>query len=269
MWAWSAVPIVAVAAVVLLRLGTWAARRSSLGAADPSGGVVAVGSRVSAIRHHLFYQPVSAAVAIIVLGAVIVFWGDGGYLTAGDFAAPARGLRLLGVGPGETWFDVGVSFAVIATIVTTVVVWLQVPSGQRPGLRRLMQVAPWALSIAVVNSAVEEAIFRVAPVIALEGVVSAGVIAIISAVLFGLPHWFGHPGGLPGTLMAGFLGWLMCQAMLQTHGIVWAWGMHALQDVVILAILFASPQVVSDRHADSSPTTTPIGDQSHDSLHTP
>ncbi len=39
--------------------------------------------------------------------------------------------------------------------------------------------------------------------------------------------------------MAGFLGWLLATSMLQTGGIAWAWGIHFLQDVVILVILIA------------------------------
>jgi membrane protease YdiL (CAAX protease family) len=86
----------------------------------------------------------------------------------------------------------------------------------------------------------------VVPVIALgqglSGLAAGGTIAILSGVLFGAPHWFGNPSRLPGVLMAGFLGWLMATSMIQTGGIAWAWGIHALQNVVILAILIASAE---------------------------
>jgi hypothetical protein len=44
--------------------------------------------------------------------------------------------------------------------------------------------------------------------------------------------------------MAGFLGWLMATSMIQTGGIAWAWGIHFLQDVVILVILIAGAETL-------------------------
>ena len=86
--------------------------------------------------------------------------------------------------------------------------------------------------------AVEEAIFRLALCNALGAALPMMTVALISGILFGLPHYFGHPGKLPGVVLAGFLGWLMCLSVLQTGGMAWAWAIHVVQDVVIFTLLF-------------------------------
>ena len=59
-------------------------------------------------------------------------------------------------------------------------------------------------------------------------------ILLISAALFGVPHYFGTPSGIPGVLMAGFLGWLLALSLIETQGLLVAWALHFVQDVVII-----------------------------------
>ena len=227
------VPVIALAGAGLLLLGRWAGSRTE---AQPDRNPV--------IAMHLRYQPAAVVVAAATLAAVWMLRLTAGepvdprqYLAIGDLTQPATGLGIL-ADPGADWAQVGVSFALIATTITAIVVWAQ--ARPRPALRAVLSALPWALGIAVVNAAVEEVIFRVALGQGLSGLAAGGTIAIVSGVLFGVPHWFGNPSRLPGVLMAGFLGWLMATSMIQTGGIAWAWGIHALQDVVILTILIAS-----------------------------
>jgi len=63
------------------------------------------------------------------------------------------------------------------------------------------------------------------------------VAAIIGALIFGIPHYFGVPGGLPGSIMAGFLGWFLVRSIFDTKGIGWAIIIHFLQDVLIFSVL--------------------------------
>lgn len=76
-------------------------------------------------------------------------------------------------------------------------------------------------------------------------------VALISGLLFGIPHYFGHPGKLAGVVLAGFLGWLMSLSVLQTGGIAWAWTVHFVQDVVIFTMLFAVAAAEPDGAADT------------------
>lgn len=230
------VPVIALAGACLLWLGRWAGSRTE---DQPDRNPV--------IAMHLRYQPVAVVVAAATLVAVWMLRLLAGepvdprqYLAIGDLSEPATGLGIL-ADPGADWSQVGVSFALIATTITAIVVGAQ--ARPRPALRAVLPSAlPWAVGISVVNAGVEEVIFRVALGQGLSGLAAGGTIAILSGVLFGVPHWFGNPSRLPGVLMAGFLGWLMATSMIQTGGIAWAWGIHALQDVVILVVLIAGAE---------------------------
>ena len=37
--------------------------------------------------------------------------------------------------------------------------------------------------------------------------------------------------------MAGFLGWLLGKAMLETHGLAWPWFIHFVQDVLTFSFM--------------------------------
>lgn len=137
--------------------------------------------------------------------------------------------------------SVGLTFLVVMTVVTSVVVWLQVGRG-RVSLPGLLRALPWAVAFSVVNALTEELLFRVTLAEALGPVLAAGWVAAISAVLFGIPHWFGNPGRVPGVLLAGFMGWFLTLSILQTGGIGWAWLIHGVQDVVILTMLISAAQ---------------------------
>lgn len=229
MSAYLVIPVMVAAAAALLWLGRWTSRRGGAGLV-----------RTAEVDRQLLYQPLSVVVAVVtVLLAAVLSDDPWAYLAAGDLRAPVTGLGWLGVGAAETWLTIGLTIGAIITGVTALVVVLQ---ARRSGSLRLGMI-PWALAVslpfAAVNAAVEEAIFRLAPATSLGGVASMTTVALVSAVIFGVPHYLGHPGRVPGVLLAGFLGWLTCLSVLQTHGLLWAWSIHFVQDVVILTVLFA------------------------------
>ena len=92
----------------------------------------------------------------------------------------------------------------------------------------------WAIPFSMANAFSEEAIFRLGIVSPLFGLLSVPVILLISGAFFGIPHYFGTPSGIIGVLMAGFLGWLLAMALVETQGIFLAWAIHFVQDVVII-----------------------------------
>jgi membrane protease YdiL (CAAX protease family) len=69
-------------------------------------------------------------------------------------------------------------------------------------------------------------------------------------VLFGLPHWWGSPGGLAGVVLAGFMGAFLAIAVVQTGGLGWAVVIHYAQDVVIITVLVARGALSSARLAE-------------------
>lgn len=161
------------------------------------------------------------------------------YLVRGDLEAPAGPVAWLGIRPGASWRTVGRTFAVVLTLLTAVAVFLQVLAGHVPSVGKFALAFVFALPCAAINAAVEEGVFRLAVIEQLDGVLPPRLLALLSGALFGTFHFFGVPGGVPGGVLACFLGWLLAKSMLETRGIVWAWRLHFLQDVVIFTALFA------------------------------
>jgi hypothetical protein len=225
----AAATVVAVAAatVALLPLRAWV----------DDAAPVWTGSRV--VDAGLAYQACALAMTAGVIGLVRALGARARLLRRGDVDAPAARLRALGVAEGEPWRAVLRNFAVIATIATAVVVFLQVA-------RDVPGIAPWlalalalALPFAAVNAAVEEGLLRVALLEGAADVLGRERAALLSGALFGAVHYLGVPGGLPGVAMAGFLGFVLARSVVETGGVFGAWLVHFLQDVVIFTLLFA------------------------------
>jgi membrane protease YdiL (CAAX protease family) len=239
MW-WLSPIIVCAGAAALLLLGRWLSRTTD-GEPDP------------VVRMQVRYQPAALLVAIAAVLAVRILVPDhADYLAVGDWGAPAAGLGWLGVADGDSWTSVGLTFLVIMTVVTSTVLWFQVGRRGRLSGRSLLQALPWAFGFSVVNALTEELLFRLTLAEALGPVLSAGAVALVSAVLFGVPHWFGHPGRVPGVVLAGFMGWFLEMSILQTGGMGWAWSIHAVQDIIIFTILIAVARV-SERSGPRTP----------------
>ncbi|MBD3275476.1 MAG: CPBP family intramembrane metalloprotease [Candidatus Marinimicrobia bacterium] len=160
------------------------------------------------------------------------------YFRLGDLNATAGQVPWLGITEGDSWLEVGLSFAGIVTIATGLFMFLTVRS-EGGSWSVILQIFPWILFFSLTNSFAEEIIFRFTLVSPLDGTLPAAHIMLLSAALFGVPHYFGMPKGVIGVLMAGFLGWLLAKSVLETHGIFWAWSIHFIQDVVIFAGMFA------------------------------
>jgi hypothetical protein len=117
---------------------------------------------------------------------------------------------------------------------------LQLMSTVRPDFhmfQRAMHGLPLAIAFSVFNAAQEEFRFRSVLLSRLAPVVGASHALWITSTLFGLGHWFGHPSGPTGVVMAGFAGFVWGRSMLDTRGFAWAWIIHAFQDLVIFTLL--------------------------------
>ncbi|TME89850.1 MAG: CPBP family intramembrane metalloprotease [Chloroflexi bacterium] len=74
----------------------------------------------------------------------------------------------------------------------------------------------------------------------LAPVVGTGQALLVTSTLFGIGHWFGHPSGASGVLMAGFAGYVWGRSVLDTRGFFCAWLSHGIQDVVIFLLVMMS-----------------------------
>ncbi len=187
----------------------------------------------------LKYQLASLAIALCLLGLAYLFARPNARLfyRPGEIAAPAGAVRWLGIQATDTWKTVGRNFAIIISLATAAFVYLNVARGQTIEGEHLKYL-PFILLFSLTNAFSEEAITRLSLVTALKGQIDERWIALASALLFGIPHYFGVPGGWLGSLMAGFLGWLLARSILETRGFAWAWFLHFLQDVIIFTALF-------------------------------
>ena len=195
------------------------------------------------VNRQLIYQSSTFILAVVFL---FVLWKLKTkefvqYFKKGNIAATIKPEPLVGIKPknNENWWHLGMSFSVIITLVTMVVIYFQVIHGNNFDYSKLLFVLPISIGFSLVNSFVEESITRLGIVIALKGIMPDKSIMIASGILFGSVHYFGTPGGLVGVFVAGFLGWLLAKSILETKGFFWAWFIHFLQDIVIITAMLA------------------------------
>lgn len=183
----------------------------------------------------LRYQPATLVMALGLFGVSWWISGRDPVLAPGDVSTVATEVSWLGYPQNSTWSSIGPQFALIAFLVTTVVVYLQVLKGKsRAGLGTAIALS---LPLSVMNALTEEIIFRAIPVQLLWPATGVVAVALTSAALFGLPHYFGTPGKIPGVFMAGFLGYVAALSVIDTHGLAVAWLIHFVQDVPIITML--------------------------------
>jgi membrane protease YdiL (CAAX protease family) len=185
----------------------------------------------------LWAQLVSLAMtAMVVVVVVISVPSSRRFLRLGQWDADVDPVPAIGLKPKshETWKHVGLNFAVVLTMVTAVVVGMQVgwPSTS------LLPLVPWIVLLSFCNATVEEMITRFAVVGALQDVIGNRS-RWVAAALFGSVHYWGTPSGFPGVVLAGFLGWFLAKSVQETRGMGWAILLHMLQDVVIFAALLS------------------------------
>lgn len=188
----------------------------------------------------LIYQLMTFTMALILLQINRLIHDDyRSALSKGYFGAPTENFGWLGIKNGTLWNEAVITFLIFPLIFTTIVVYFQVVRNAKVTFKRIISVMPAAVLLSVFNSLTEEIIFRVIGIEGLSSVLSISVLAILSGVWFGIPHYFGTPGKIPGVLMAGFLGWIAAISIIETGGIAAAWGIHFVQDVPIITMLLA------------------------------
>lgn len=160
------------------------------------------------------------------------------YFRVGDINAVAVPIKWLGIGPGTHWKKLGSYLALILTSGTLLFMIIGLASQKAFQLTgTYFSLWPLAALFSVTNAWSEEIFTRFTIVMGFSGKIRPDLRYWISAAVFGIPHYFGMPGGIIGTLMAGFLGWLLAKSIYETKGIFWAWMIHFVQDVVIFSAM--------------------------------
>jgi membrane protease YdiL (CAAX protease family) len=158
-------------------------------------------------------------------------------LSFGNISAAGEELKILGIKEGDSWLKTGASLTVIISLVTGIFMYFQL-KGQSIDYSILKAAFLWIILFSLTNSFAEEMIFRVGINGPLYGLLSPNKIFLISAVIFGIAHFQGMPGGIAGVILAGVLGYVLSKSVHETNGIFWAWLIHFLQDVIIIGSLF-------------------------------
>ena len=155
----------------------------------------------------------------------------------GNINAPTEKMTLFGIKEGDKWLETGLSLSLVITSVTAIFMYYQLKP-YTVDWRLLGQGIGWILLFSFTNSFGEEAIYRLGILSPLKGMLPPTSLFLISAVLFGIPHFAGMPKGVIGVAMAGILGFVLAKSVYETNGIFWAWLIHFLQDVVIIGAIY-------------------------------
>lgn len=158
------------------------------------------------------------------------------FLCRGDLAAPAQPIPFLGLRKPIPWTWFGPALLVVFALALSPFLYLTVhPNFGASG--RILRLFPWILAVAALNAASEEFQFRNILLAHLRNVFHPAEMVLLTAVFFGLGHYYGQPSGPLGVVMAGFAGWIWARSMIETRGWVWALVIHMAQDIIIFTFL--------------------------------
>lgn len=183
------------------------------------------------------FQAFALTLSLIVLVAVSkLFPQSKELLVIGELGKMAAKERWLGINGHTTWTKN--AFQLLFFISTGTAAFMFLGVKYTDSLSNFnWWFVPFVLLFSLTNSFAEEIIFRYTVVGILNNHHPKIFVQIISAVLFGLPHYFGNPSGIIGVIMAGVLGYVLCKVTIETKGITIAWIIHFVQDVIIFTAL--------------------------------
>lgn len=183
---------------------------------------------------------------LTIMPVIIILWlimrgRKHSYLVPGDLSAKAAGIPWLGIPDNKLqWGSLSVLSAFLITLGTVALTLITAAGfGMPERLPDLPSCLPVIIPLAAANSFCEGIIYRNAVMAPIKDAFSKDIVVLASAVLFGIAHYYGIPGGFLGAVMSGALGWFMARSMYETNGIATAWIIHFMQDVTIFSILIA------------------------------
>jgi len=183
------------------------------------------------------YQIFALAVAILVTISILILTPESKrFLSIGQLNLIAEKEKWLGINGKSSWRVNGLQLLFFVSIATGIFMFLAVKYTNSIDNFHWSFV-PLVLLFSLTNSLAEELIFRFGIVGGLFHHYPKLTILIVSALLFGLPHYFGFPNGFIGVLMSGVLGYILCKATIETNGLSIAWSIHFIQDVIIFTAL--------------------------------
>lgn len=191
------------------------------------------------LNHLIKFQTYGLILSLLTLVITLCIAPDSKkYLKFGNLSALSQPVKVLGIKSSDSWYKTGISYLLVITISTALFMYFS--AGKSTNWSNLIPLLPFVILFSLSNSFNEEIISRFAVVGLLDGHMKPVHIMWSAALIFGLIHYFGNPGGPVGMLMAGFLAWLLAKSIIETQGIGIAWGVHFVQDIVIYSFLLNS-----------------------------
>jgi uncharacterized protein len=183
------------------------------------------------------YQAFALTVGILTTIAILILNPESKqFLNVGQLSTIAEKEKWLGINGKSSWRVNGLQLLFFVSIATGIFMFLAVKYTNSISNFQWSFI-PLVLLFSLTNSLTEELIFRFSIVGGLFNHYPKLTILIVSAILFGLPHYFGYPNGFIGILMSGILGYILCKATIETKGLSIAWTIHFIQDIIIFTAL--------------------------------
>ena len=159
------------------------------------------------------------------------------FLCKGNLAAPAGSIPFLGLRKSIPWTWLGPVIIFVFAAALGPYLYLTVYPNFNVS-ERIIRTMPWSIAVAALNAASEEFQFRSVLLAHLKGKFAAGEAVLLTAVFFGVGHFFGQPFRSARRADGrGLRGWIWARSMVETRGGVWAFVIHMLQDMVIFIFL--------------------------------
>ena len=189
------------------------------------------------INNLLKYQIFAFVIATITFLISVKYTPESKFLLGiGKLENMAHRERWMGISGNDTWKKEGIKLLFFISLATGIFMFLAVKYTNSLQNFKLYFV-PWILLFSLFNSFSEEIIYRVAVNGNLMNYVPKFQVLIVSAILFGLPHYQGYPNGVMGVIMASILGYVLSKVTYETEGIGMAWTIHFVQDIIIFTAL--------------------------------
>lgn len=177
-------------------------------------------------------------VAFVVVGMLFMLNRSrhANFLTRGDTNAVAQPVALLGMKERDRWGRFGIiSLITMSGVLLTFLVLAGRPTPTL--LRSALPLLPFVVLFAVMNAWSEEISYRVSLIATTEPIVGSAQAVWLSAVYFGIGHFYGVPYGIVGVLLSTFFGYLLGKSLVETRGLAWAWGIHILADIWVFTFM--------------------------------
>lgn len=183
------------------------------------------------------YQLFALMIGILTMGIMLILNPESRkFLSLGNLSIIAEKEKWLGINGKTSWLNNGLQLLIFISIATGIFMFLGVKYTNSLNNFQFWFI-PFVLLFSLTNSFAEEMIFRFGIIAGLDNHYPKLTILIISAILFGLPHYFGNPSGIIGVIMSGVLGYILCKATIETKCISIAWTIHFVQDIIIFTAI--------------------------------